>query len=310
MDIRVTGQTQSANAILALRRQQSAVAKYQDQITSGMRIKVASDDPSAYIAVAQTRRTSERNATYQKTITSATADLNSGVSTLLNTKSLLTRAQQIASQAVDPSLGPTDREALASEIDSILDGVLSDANTQSQGSYQFGGSKISSPPFRVATTDPNGRIASVVYDGDSNRASVLIGPNGQTTETRYVGSNVYQAPAGNAFAALISLRNNLRGTQSSGNSAADYTARIGELNAASEQISNTIGEQSGTLSTLEAIQTSLSNAKLSADSRLGDLESADVIDAVVRLREQETAFQATLLVSSKLFGNTLLDYIR
>ena len=73
MDVRVTGQTQSANAIANLRRQQSAVAKYQDQITSGVRIKVASDDPSAYVAAAQTRRASERNQTYQNTITSATA---------------------------------------------------------------------------------------------------------------------------------------------------------------------------------------------------------------------------------------------
>ncbi len=311
MDVRVTGQTQSANAIANLRRQQSAVAKYQDQITSGVRIKVASDDPSAYVAAAQTRRTSERNQTYQNTITSATADLNSSVAALIDGKSILTRAKQIASQSVDSTLDATENEALASEVDTLIDGFLRAANTQSESGHFFSGSNSTTPPFRIASTDANGRVGSVAYDGDSSRAKVLIGPNGQTAETKYVGSNVFQSPGGDSFAALISLRDTLRdNTLTSVVKAAAFTARIGEIESASQRLSNTIGEQAGTLASLDAISSHLVDAKLTADSRLNDLESTDIVDAVIKLKEQEAAFQATVAVSSKLIPASLLDYIR
>jgi flagellin-like hook-associated protein FlgL len=90
MNIRVTGQTQVNNAIANLRRQQADANKFQDQISTGLKVKVASDAPAAFASAAAARGASKRAGTYQDTLNDSTSDLNAGVSVLQETSAVLT----------------------------------------------------------------------------------------------------------------------------------------------------------------------------------------------------------------------------
>ena len=63
---------------------------------------------------------------------------------------------------------------------------------------------------------------------------------------------------------------------------------------AGSELRNQISEQAGNLAGMEAIQNRLSDLKLNADTRAGDLEGADYAAAVVGLKQQESTFEATL----------------
>lgn len=310
MNVRVTNQTQSANAVYFLRQQAGEAAKWQDQLSSGLKVKAASDNPAAFAAVTQSLAISKRTGTYQQTITDATADLNAGVSSLVDAGQVVSKAKQLAIQAANSGNDTAEFEAYAAEVDSLLNEMLDIANRQSDGRYLFGGTADGAKPFRVDTLTPGGKPATIAYDGATERATGRIGPS-QTVDTKYVGRQVFQAAGADVFAELIALRDALRDTSLPSNTKAKaISGRIGTLDAAQKQLGAVTGEQSAALAGMEALQERLVDLKLNADSRVTELAATDYAEAVVKLKEQEAAYQATLGVTGRLIQPSLLDFIR
>jgi flagellar hook-associated protein 3 FlgL len=312
VNIRVTNQTQTNNSVAYMRQRAAELAKFQDQVSSGFRVKLPSDDPSVFTALSQAKAASARLGAYSQNVSDSTAVLNSGVSTLLETNDVLVRARQIALEGADATTN-TDAnsiDGLASEVDGLIDRALRAANAQPDGKSLFGGTAITTQPFRVATTDAQGRPLTIAYDGAAERARTLTGPN-QAADTRYDGSQVFQQPGGDVFQSLIALRDQLRDTTLTGPARAQaFQQRIGDLDASRNAVSRTVAEQSSTLLTLESVQSLTSEVKLTADERIGELSGTDYAEAVVKMQEQETALQAIYATTAKLLEPGLLDFIR
>lgn len=311
MNIRVTGQTQMANAIANQRGQFAALAKYQNQISSGLRVKLPSDDPSHFPALTHARAASQRLTMYSQTIADATTDLNAAVDALQETNDVLVRAKQIAIEGANSTTEPQGGyEALATEVDSLIDRALRASNTQQDGKYLFAGTATTTTPFRVTLSDANGRPATIGYNGSPDRSRVLTG-QGETTDVRYAGDSIFQQAGNDVFQALIGLRDDLRTAAQSGmNMGQALTTRLGEIDAARDAIGESIGEQSSSLAILDTLQARVSDLKLDATTRAVEIEGTDFADAMVRMQAQDTALQATLAISARLSQPSLLDFLR
>jgi flagellar hook-associated protein 3 FlgL len=312
VNIRVTGQSQTNNAISYMQRRAADLAKFQGQVTSGLKLQKPSDDPTVFTALSQAKSASARLGAYTQNLSDSTSVLNSSVSTLQDVNDALVRAKQIALEGGDATANtdPNSVAALASEVDGIIDRVFKAANSQPDGKSLFGGTAIDTQPFRVAATDAQGHPTSIVYDGAAERTRALTGPN-QTIDTRYTGSEVFQQPGANVFQSLINLRDSLRDTSLSATGrAAAFQTRISELNAARDGIGDVTAEQASALATLQSIDSLTSDVKLTADARIGDLSGTDYAEAVVKMQENETALQAIYATTAKLLQPGLLDFIR
>lgn len=311
MNIRVTGQTQVANAIAYQRQQYAALTKYQDQISSGLRVKLPSDDPSQFPALAQAKAASLRLAMYSQTIANSTTDLNAGVDALQEVNNILVRAKEIALEGANSTTEPQGGyEALAREVDSLIDRALRAANARQDDKYLFAGTATTTPPFRVDTTDSAGRPATIAYDGSAERSRVLVGP-GETIEVRYAGDTVFQRVGADVFQALIGLRDDLRSTTLTGGAKGEaLSARVGEVDAARTAIGESLGEQASSLAILEALQTRATDLKLEADIRAVGIEGTDYAEAIMRMQSQDTALQATLAISARLMQPSLLQFLQ
>jgi flagellar hook-associated protein 3 FlgL len=312
VNVRVAGQTQTNNAIVYMRQRAADLAKYQDQVSSGLRVKLPSDDPSVFTALSQSKAASARLGAYTQNVSESTAVLNSGVSTLQDVNDALVRAKQIALEGADSTANsdPNGTEALAVEVDGLIDRVLRSANSQPDGKSLFGGTAITTQPFRVATTDAQGRPLTIAYDGATDRTRTLTGPN-QTVDTRYDGSQVFQQPGADVFQSLIALRDQLRDTTLSGTARAQaFQQHIGAMDTARNAIGETTAEQASTLAALESVQSLTAEVKLTADTRIGELAGTDYAEAVVKMQEQETALQAIYATTSRLLQPGFLDFIR
>src|SRR4051812_14790810 len=126
MNLRVSTLTQSDNAISNIRARNSELAKFQEQITSGLRVRRASDDPNTYPALAQARAAAKRLDSYAQTVADSTSVLNAGVSALQDVNNVLVRAREIALEAGNATTEgePTSREALATELDGLISRAL------------------------------------------------------------------------------------------------------------------------------------------------------------------------------------------
>lgn len=312
MNTRVTNLTQTNNSIAYMRQRAADLAKYQDQVSSGVRVGKPSDDPGAFPAISQVKAASLRLGAYSQNVSDSTAVLNAGVSTLQEVNDMLVRAKQIALEGADATAttDPNSLEALATEVDGLIDQALKSANSQPDGKAIFSGTAISTQPFSVATTDAQGRPLTIAYNGADERTRTLTGP-AQTVDTRYVGSDVFQKPGGDVFQSLITLRDNLRNNTLSGPARAQaFSQNLTDLDTARDAVGTVTADQSSNLATLESVSNLTREVKLTADERIGDLQGTDYAQAVVKMQEQETALQAIYATTSKILQPGLLDFIR
>jgi len=309
VNLRVSGQTQTNYAIANLQRQGSLFAKYQDQVISGLKVKVASDDPANYPSLLRAKNEVLRFSTFAQTMSDATTDLNAGVDAMLEAQQTMVRARQIASEGANGPMEQAGLETLAVELDSLVNRLMTAGNSQIDGKYLFSGTASDTPPFRVAATDVSGRPATIAYDGSNDRARVLIGP-GQTVDTKYAGSEVFQQPGGDLFQTLIRLRDNLRNpafTQAERSQA--LNASLTDVQNSQDALSSATGEQSANLATLDVLKNRVGDLRLTSLIRATEIEGTDIAEAAVRLQEIQASLQASLAVTSRLLQPSLLDFI-
>jgi flagellar hook-associated protein 3 FlgL len=149
--------------------QQSQLSQYYQEISSGVGLSTASDNP---LGAAQAVQLSMQGATlsqYATNQSSALTQLGSEDSTL---QSIVQTMQSVHTQllsAGDATLNDTNRAAIAATLQGLESTLMTYGNTQSpSGGYLFGGFQAASQPF---TTNSAG---TVVYNGDNGVSNAQI----------------------------------------------------------------------------------------------------------------------------------------
>ncbi|VVN95456.1 flagellar hook-associated protein 3 [Pseudomonas fluorescens] len=156
----------------------SSIVKTQEQITSGVRIQSAGDDPVGASQLLMLQQQKAMLGQYSTNMGSIKSSLANQESVLDSVNTALQRARELALQAGNGGYSDADRKTIAGEIGEIEAQVLSLLNSKdASGNYMFAGSKSSTPPY-VRNND-----GSYAYQGDDTRLSL------QVSDTLSVASN-------------------------------------------------------------------------------------------------------------------------
>lgn len=180
---------QSVNTMLS---QQSALAATQNQVTTGKRINVASDDPAGAGMVVNLNHILAANTQYSANIDSANTRLSTEQSTLTSVTNVLNSVRSMAVQGINGTLAPSDRSDMAAQLIQMRDQLVQLANsTDSNGDALFAGSSTTKVPF-VKNAD-----GTVSYGGNDTARMTAIG-SGLQIYSGDAGSSVFMnVPAGN-----------------------------------------------------------------------------------------------------------------
>ncbi|MEK7286660.1 MAG: flagellar hook-associated protein FlgL [Nitrospirota bacterium] len=130
-----------------LRLNASALLKAQDQVSSGKRVSLASDDPVSakkilnYNKMLAEMEQHQRNSLRAEDFLSATDSALNGVQDQI---------QKVAARAVEmsnPAMNSDDRRIVAREVQQIFDQITTLANTSHEGQFIFSGNQIDTAPF-------------------------------------------------------------------------------------------------------------------------------------------------------------------
>jgi len=168
------------------------LGKLREQAATGLRLNRSSDAPALVPAALSAGRQIKQFETYLDNIKQARATLDIGVSTLQEVSDLLNHARQLGLEAAQSSNGPTSLEALATELDMVIDQMLRLANAKHEGRYLFSGAATQMEPFAVAERDGSGRPSRIVYQGSELPHQVDISQASPVT-TLMPGSHVLQS---------------------------------------------------------------------------------------------------------------------
>ena len=207
--IRISTSWMYQQSLSSILNQQSATAVTQNQVSSGQRINLASDDPGGATQVVSLNHVLADAAQYTSNINDANARLSTESSTLASFNSLLNQARSMAIQGINGTLSNADRQDMATQLGQIRAQMVQLANTtDANNNALFAGTSTTTTPF-VLNSD-----GSVTYNGNSDNQMTAIGsglriPNSDAGSGLFMnipagnGSFVASAAAGNTGSLLV-----------------------------------------------------------------------------------------------------------
>lgn len=277
------------------------------QLATGNRVNSPSDDPIAASQAVGVNQMQAQGAQYSAARSTAEASLSLESTVLAQVTTAVQGIQSLLVQAGDGTLGDSDRQSLATKLQSYKDQLLTLANTQdANGNYMFAGYKTGAAPFKQdadtgAVTYVGGDTA-VSQNVDSSR-TMTIGDTGKTVfDSLTAGYTVEpdDAPSEtNVFNTIDLALKALNTPLDDADDAARATynadmakAQRGMGNALDNvsSVQSAAGSKLNELDTLDSIGTDRATIYT---TRLNDLIGADPYQVISDYSKQQTALQAS-----------------
>ncbi len=150
-------------SIANLQRRQNALQDQQQQLTSGKRVALASDDPTGAARAERALASIGRVEANQRALEASRNSMTLAESALGDANELLQQARETMIAAGNASYSDAERKGLANKLQGIRDQLLTIANrADGAGGYLFSGQGSASPPFLDQATG----VAYVGVDGN------------------------------------------------------------------------------------------------------------------------------------------------
>lgn len=270
------------------------------EVSTGQRAILPGDDPSAAAAMVQSLAASNALDQYQKNSDSALSEAQTADSVLSSVVSLLTQAISLGTEGATGTENASNRQSLATQVQSILASVVSDANTTYQGVAVFAGTANTSVAFVADSTSPTG----YTYQGNSGVNQVQVGDT-LSVQTNVPGDTLFTDSSASVLGALTQLSTAL----TSGD-----TDSIGTATAAVTTALNHVSDQhvvyGSAINQLNAQETFLSQEKITLSTQQENLTGIDAATAAENLTQAEAQNSAVLAAAAKIQPITLLDYLK
>jgi len=275
----------------------------QGQISTGQRVQKPEDDPAAMAQALSLQADTNQVTQYAQNISSLQTSANTAYGAMQQIKTISDRAGEIATLA-DGTKTPAELQAYASEVNELIQHAVSLANGKDGDHYMFSGTKSDTAPFS-ATTDANGTVTAVAYQGDTSVAQTEIaqgttisvgtpgenttgsGPRGLLADSRY---------GADFFNHMISLQKDLASGNTSAISKVDQPALAKDEDNLIYQISNNGVIQSR----LDSAATTASNLQSSLQQSFTKVAGVGMTQAITDLSQAQSTYQAALSSSSVL----------
>jgi flagellar hook-associated protein 3 FlgL len=269
------------------------------QVATGQRVSVPSDDPSAASANVQSLAESANVDRYTKNGDAVVSQAQMADSALSNVVNELNQAITLGTQGADGSMTSDDRASIATQLQSLLSQVASQANTTFNGISLFSGTTAAMPAFVQDSTSPNGYS----YQGNSGVNTAVIGDNLQVNVS-VPGDQVFTNPNGNVLGSLTQLISAL----GSGTST-DIGNAVAGVKTALTNVSQQRVLYAGVVNQVNAQESFLSQETISLTSQRQSLTGVDMSVAVSNLTQAQIAHSTILAAAAKVLPTSLLDYL-
>lgn len=269
------------------------VTKARNQASNTKAFEYISDDPLAATQALSLKSTLEKTQSHLDTAHAVDDWMSASELAYKNVTESVKRALELGTGMLSETNGPQERRGAAIEMRGILDEVLEQANSNHNGSYLFAGYAVTTRPFSVV-----GGAAD--YDGDDGQ--ILQDLDGHTVQMN--------ADARAIFEPMLNSLNELADALDS-NVTTDIDTAMGHLLSATDTFS-----QARTLngSRQRQVRLSISNlekTQLELQKMISEKEDANMVEALSRLKLEETAFETVLEVEQRtISAMNLFDVLR
>ena len=286
---------------------QSTMNTVQQQLSSGLAVAQASDDPSAVPSILNTLSEIAQNTQEQTNLNQVGTVLQAGDSSLQQAVTLVQQAITLATQTGDTEDNATQNATMATQVQSIQQQLVNLANTSVNGRYIFSGDSDQQAAYAVDSSQPNG--VQQLTSGSSTM--VITDANGNTLWKPMTAQQIFDpqntdgtAATGNVFAAVNTLLTALQNNQTSA-----ATASVDSLTAADDYLNQQLGLIGIAETRVTDATTTASKSVTTETQDLSSLRDADTAGDAVEVTQLNTQEQAALSARATMSQYNLFDFL-
>jgi flagellar hook-associated protein 3 FlgL len=290
----------SSDVLAAIWETQSQENTALQQMSTGKRVNVPSDDPLAAAQMIGNQAQTSRSDQYLQNMDTLTSQLQTADTALGSAVAAVTQAITLGVQGSTGTLSAANRQQIAQNLLGIQSQLVQLANTSVGGSYLFGGTATTAPPYALDANSPSG----VTYNGNTGTNTVQIA-DGLNLQTNLPGSQLFQNSAGDVFGSLQRLITALQsGTP------ADAETATNDLRTAFDSLTGQRIFYGNAVNQLNSTQSFLQQEQVTLKSQANNLVGADLTKAATDLTRAQTAHDAALAAAARILPTSLLDYLK
>ncbi len=318
---RITSGSQTSQSVQYLNNNLSILSNIQEKLSSGKNITRPSDNPVGLTRILDLSNSLRTDQRYARNVQDAVAEINTADKAMSSMVDLINRAHELATQAASFSNNQSGRDAIALEIDQIINQLVQLGNTDIGGKYVFSGMRTSTPPFSRSGDD-------ITYSGSLTtepwQRNIEIS-RGVTLTTNINGRNLlgnvtvttagpplpptFAAGSGGLFKTLIELKQDLQAGGAT-NQLSEIRTRLDELTT---NLNNVLANQSSlgaVANRLQLTQDRIDERKSILTQQYASIQDINMAETIANLNQQQNTFQASLAVTAQLMQSSLLNYLR
>ncbi|GAA3172630.1 flagellar hook-associated protein FlgL [Blastococcus jejuensis] len=294
--MRITQRAVALTSLQGLNRNLDAVGKLQQQLTSGRLINAPSDSPTGTNRAMQTRAEQAATAQQARNITDAKSWLEQTDSALQEMSDTARRVRDLTVQGSSTGSNSTSSmQALATEVASLRQGLLSLANGTVQGRPLFGGVTSGPKAYDSTTGAWLGQGGAPVTRRVSDTESIRVD---------LTGPEAFGPPGSDLFAIVDRIATNM---------VTDPTllaTDLADLDVAMKNMSGALADVGSRAARIDRVEQVNADRQLTLSSQLAETENIDLPNTIMRLQMQQVGYEAALQATAKALQPTLLDFLR
>ena len=294
--MRVTQKTIFDNFMRDVNKNRSKMSEIQSDLSSGREVRVPSQGPVDFQSSRILEADLDKVEQFQSNIGSglrqgrlAQDTMDGVVDSLINVKNLMVKGSS-------DSLGENERNSLADKLSGIRKQVVDSLNIQYGERYLFAGTNSGEKPFELA--------GGTVTNNSNDKPPHVVAGDGVEIDISITGEDIADTPAGDLFGFLgdveTALRNNddeqvnnlLEGADDVINHVTDLTSKLGD-----------------NINRMDFMNEKYESTKVTQESDISELVDTDFAQAFSDMQRTQVAYESAMAVHSKMFKNTLLNYL-
>lgn len=295
-------------AVAQMGDMQTKISKTQTQLSTGKQVPNPSDSPEKTTAMQRVQSAIARQDSYLNTLTAVDERLKTEEPVIRNSTEAMARFKELVVQASNDTLSPSDRQALALELKSLREEMLSYANVRdSNGNYLFGGGRVSKPAFSTNAASGSG------YEGDTTRMNVNIGDE-RTVNLNRAGSDIFtsvtrtvngQTQQVGFFKALDDITAAVVNSNHNG-----MVSGLNDIDTLQTGLAHALTQMGSDMSAIDSQRSTIEDTKLRLQSTLSSLQDVDYADAISRLKKDMTGLEAAQSSFAQTSKLNLFNFIK
>lgn len=304
--MRVTNHMLSAKVLQNLTKSLQEFQRINNQMSSGKAVCKPSDDPVATGRILSLKSSLTAQERYYGNMSDAENFLNITDNALANFSDSLLRVRELMLEGGTGTKSPSDREAIASEVDQLIDQLIGIGNNMCGSQYIFGGYSTLVEPF---TRDGD----MFVYNGDSGKINYEVA-RGVLMAVNIDGRQLCKLDDSEGsgeielFNTLLEIKNTLENKEDT-----DVEDLTGELLSKLDRFSDNVLSLRAVVGAkenrIEMSKARNEEDRLEITKVLSNMADVDIVQASIEYSEKAYVYQAALATASQMLTISLVDYI-